>query len=74
MLEYTQTSHGLAAAIFHAYNKHQHLLLTPDDIWLTIAQGVSQHINYNAEKFRYSFVNHEGKKKKIYLCRRYFTL
>ncbi|PKC54827.1 hypothetical protein RhiirA1_309325, partial [Rhizophagus irregularis] len=57
------TSHGLAAAIFHAYSNHQHLLLTPDDIWLTIAQGVSQHINYNAEKFRYRFVNHEGKKE-----------
>src|ERR1051325_5076162 len=63
VLEDTLTSHGLAAAIFHAYNEHQHLRLTPDDIWLTIAQGVSQHINYNAEKFRYSFVNHEGKKK-----------
>ena len=63
VLERTLTSHGLAAAIFHAYNKHQHLRLTPDDIWLTIAQGVSQHINYNAEKFRYSFVNHKDKKE-----------
>jgi hypothetical protein len=59
----TLTSHGLAAAIFHAYSNHQHLLLTPDDIWLTIAQGVSQHINNNAEKFRYRFVNHEGQKE-----------
>ena len=73
VLKRMRIPHGLAAAIFQAYNKHQHLCLTPDDIWLTIAQGVSQHINYNAEKFRYSFVNHEGKKKKIYLCRRYFT-
>src|SRR3954454_20747154 len=63
VLERTLTSHGLAAAIFHAYNNHQHLRLTPDDIWLTVAQGVSQHINYNAEKFRYMFVNHEGKKE-----------
>ncbi|CAB4417741.1 unnamed protein product [Rhizophagus irregularis] len=63
VLKDTVTSHGLAAAIFHAYSNHQHLLLTPDDIWLTIAQGVSQHINYNAEKFRYRFVNHEGKKE-----------
>ncbi|CAB4482906.1 uncharacterized protein OCT59_021249 [Rhizophagus irregularis] len=63
VLKHTMTSHGLTAAIFHAYNNHQHLLLTPDDIWLTIAQGVSQHINYNAEKFRYRFVNHEGKKE-----------
>ncbi|PKK59917.1 hypothetical protein RhiirC2_857117 [Rhizophagus irregularis] len=42
---------GLAAAICHAYNKHQHLRLIPDDI--CFIQGVSQHINYNAEKFRY---------------------
>ncbi|CAG8627436.1 3532_t:CDS:1 [Funneliformis caledonium] len=57
------TSHGLAAAILHAYNNHQHLRLSPDDIWLTIAQGVSHHINYNAEKFRHYFVDHEGKKE-----------
>jgi len=63
VLEKTMTSHGLSAAILHAYNNHQHLRLTPDDIWLTIAQGVSQHINFNAEKFRYRFVNHEGKKE-----------
>ncbi|CAG8832857.1 439_t:CDS:2, partial [Gigaspora margarita] len=32
---------GFAAAIFQAYHKHQHLRLSPDDVWLTIAQGVS---------------------------------
>ncbi|CAG8481155.1 8926_t:CDS:1 [Cetraspora pellucida] len=58
---------GFVAAIFHAYNNHQHLRLSPDDIWLTIAQGVSRHINYNAEKFRSRFVNHEGKKDIIVL-------
>ncbi|GBB91084.1 hypothetical protein RclHR1_01820013 [Rhizophagus clarus] len=63
VLEQTMTSHGLAAAILHAYNHHQHLRLTPDDIWLTIAQGVSHHINYNAEKFRSRFVNHKGQEK-----------
>src|SRR4051812_38902148 len=63
VLKQTMTSHGLAAAILHAYNHHQHLRLTPDHIWLTIAQGVSHHINYNAEKFRSRFVNHEGKEE-----------
>ncbi|CAG8655163.1 673_t:CDS:1 [Ambispora gerdemannii] len=57
------TAHGLASAIIQAYSKHQHLCLSPDDIWLTIAQGVSRHINYNAERFRHYFVEHEGKKK-----------
>ena len=63
LLKYTGCSHGLYEAILHAYNKHQHLRLTPDDIWLTIAQGVSRHINLNAEKFRHYFVNHEGKER-----------
>ncbi|KAF0519604.1 hypothetical protein F8M41_016603 [Gigaspora margarita] len=53
---------GFAAAILHAYNYHKHLHLSPDDVWLTISQGVSRHINYNAEKFRKRFVRHEGKK------------
>ncbi|CAG8451689.1 1689_t:CDS:2, partial [Funneliformis mosseae] len=63
LIKDTMTSHGMAAAILHAYNHHQHLRLSPDDIWLTIAQGVSRHINYNAEKFRHYFVNHEGQEE-----------
>ncbi|KAF0488811.1 hypothetical protein F8M41_022176 [Gigaspora margarita] len=60
VLEYPSCSNGFAAAIIHAYNYHQHLCLSPDDIWLAISQGVSHHINYNAEKFRRNFVKHEG--------------
>ncbi|RIB16074.1 hypothetical protein C2G38_1970860 [Gigaspora rosea] len=63
VLEYPFCSNGFAAAIIHAYNNHQHLRLSPDDVWLTISQGVSRHINYNAEKFRKRFVKHEGKEK-----------
>ncbi|CAG8541245.1 7136_t:CDS:1 [Racocetra persica] len=64
VLEYPYcTNNGFVAAIIHAYNHHQHLRLSPDDIWLTISQGVSRHINYNAEKFRHYFVKHEGKKE-----------
>src|ERR1043165_8993393 len=63
LLKYTSGSHGLAAAILHAYNRHQHLRLSPDDVWLTIAQGVSRHINLNAERFRHYFVDNEDKKE-----------
>ncbi|CAG8501661.1 3395_t:CDS:1 [Ambispora gerdemannii] len=55
-------NHGFVAAIHEAYNHHQHLRLKPDDVWLTIAQGVSKHINFNAERFRSYFVEHQGKK------------
>ncbi|CAI2179166.1 17743_t:CDS:1 [Funneliformis geosporum] len=57
------TSHGLASAIIHAYTLHQHLRFSPDDVWLTIAQGVSNHIWNNAESFRYLFVDHEGQEE-----------
>lgn len=55
-------AHGLVQAIFHAYNNHQTLCLSPDDVWLAIAQGVSTHVNKQAEKLRHLFVEHNGKK------------
>ncbi|CAJ0837971.1 13257_t:CDS:2 [Entrophospora sp. SA101] len=54
------SSHGLVSAIIHSYTLHQHLRLSPDDVWLTIAQCISRHIWNNAERFRYLFVSHEG--------------
>ncbi|CAB4405308.1 unnamed protein product [Rhizophagus irregularis] len=55
--------HGFASAIIHAYTLHQHLRFSPDDVWLTVAQGVSKHILKNAERFRYLFVDHEGQEE-----------
>src|SRR5687767_5842717 len=52
------SSHGFASAIIHAYTLHQHLRFSPDDVWLTVAQGVSRHILQNAERFRHLFVDH----------------
>ncbi|CAG8826713.1 23927_t:CDS:1, partial [Cetraspora pellucida] len=63
VLEDTNCTNGFAAAVFHAYNYHKHLRLSPDDIWLTVAQGVSHHINKYSEKFRDRFVKHKGKKE-----------
>ncbi|CAG8528269.1 20428_t:CDS:2 [Dentiscutata erythropus] len=51
-------SNGFAAAILYAYNYHKHL--NPDDVWLAISQGVSYYINYNPEKFRDRFVQHNN--------------
>jgi hypothetical protein len=49
-------------AIHMAYSQHRPLVLTPDAFWLTIAQGVEQHIALNAERLRPLLVGHEGKK------------
>lgn len=57
------TPHGLASAIINAYTLHQHLRFSPDDVWLTVAQGVSGYIWRNANRFRHFFVDHKGKKE-----------
>ncbi|CAG8448487.1 10119_t:CDS:1 [Diversispora eburnea] len=56
------TQHGFTSAIIHAYTLHQHLRFSPDDVWLTVAQGVGKHILINAERFRNIFFDHEGQK------------
>ncbi|CAG8590702.1 3049_t:CDS:1 [Funneliformis mosseae] len=61
VLENVQCSHGFIATVLEAYNRHQHLRITPDDVWLTIAQGVSQHVNLNVNKYRHFFVHNKQK-------------
>mgnify|MGYP002845549692 CR=1 FL=1 len=51
----------LAKAVHAAFYGHHPLVLSPDVIWLTIAQGLANHVDQNAEKLRSAFVNHEGK-------------
>jgi hypothetical protein len=55
--------HPLVSASHIAYDKHLPLVISPDMIWLTIAQGVACHVNNNAEKLRKQFVKHGGKEK-----------
>ncbi len=49
-------------AIEKAYATHRTLILSPDDVWMTICQGFSNHITLNAEKMRPYFVGFDGKK------------
>jgi len=52
----------LVKAVHAAYYDHHPFVLSPDVIWLTIAQGVANHVAQNPEALRSSFVTHEGKK------------
>lgn len=52
---------GLVAAIDLAFINDLPLTLSPDDLWMAIVQGLSLHINENAEALRSKFVSHEGK-------------
>ena len=51
------------ATVHIAYSEHYPLVLTPDVIWMCIAQGFATHVNCNSEKLRHFFVQHEGKKE-----------
>lgn len=52
--------HGLLRAVHTAYALHYPLALTPDMIWLLIAQGFAAHVGLNAERLRGKFVRHAG--------------
>lgn len=53
--------HPFIAAVHCAFAKHHPLVLSPDDVWLCIAQGFVAHVDENAEALRGRFVRHEGK-------------
>lgn len=55
--------HPLIAALHTAFAFHHPICLSPDIIWLTLTQGLAQHINMNAEELRHHFVQHSGKLK-----------
>lgn len=58
----------LLAAVYKAYSEHRPLVLTPDAIWITIIQGVAQHMAVNAERLRDRFVTHQGKETLRFTC------
>jgi hypothetical protein len=55
-------NHAIFAAFLFAYNSHEDVVLSPDDIWLMVCIYFSKYVNDNAEQLRKVFVDHEGKK------------
>jgi hypothetical protein len=53
--------HPVIAALHRAFSDHRPVCLSPDMIWLLIAQGAANHINAHAEALRPRFVQHQGK-------------
>ena len=50
----------LLAAVYTAFNEHRPLVLTPDAVWITIAQGIAHHMTIHGERLRSRFVAHQG--------------
>jgi hypothetical protein len=49
-----------------AYSQHHNLVLSPDDIWIQIALGVSIHVNQNFEQLN-GKVLHSPEKKELFI-------
>jgi len=58
-------THSFLKGMQVAYAEHRPFVLSPDMIWLLICQGFSKHVEVNAEKLRYLFVDFDGKKELI---------
>jgi hypothetical protein len=54
-------SHPLIGALHLGFASHRPVCLSPDIIWLTMAQGFAHHVNANAEVLRRRLVKHDGK-------------
>jgi hypothetical protein len=61
VLDVDYSSNPLVSAAHLAFSRHLPLTLSPDAIWLTVIQGLSHHINQNAEAFRGRLVRHQGR-------------
>lgn len=53
----------LLDAVHLAFSGHRPLVLSPDAIWLTIAQGIAQHVTLHAEGLRDELVEFRGKQE-----------
>jgi hypothetical protein len=53
--------HPLLQAVHVAFAEHRPLILSPDHVWLTIAQGFALHVQQSAEELRRRFVRHDGR-------------
>jgi hypothetical protein len=55
--------HPFIDAIHIAFSQHRPLAISPDAIWLVIAQGFSHHVSESAESMRARLVRHDGKRE-----------
>ena len=61
VVEQSAIEHSLVEAVYLAFSQHRPLVLTPDTIWITLAQGFAHHLNAHAEALRSRLVAHKGK-------------
>lgn len=61
-----ETYNAFYGAFVRAYNRHEAIVLSPDDVWMTVVMQFSKYVNTNHEKLRHMLVEHkEGQKKLV---------
>ncbi|CAF0782252.1 unnamed protein product [Rotaria sp. Silwood1] len=58
----SKVNHAIFSAFLYAYNSHEDIVLSPDDIWLMVCIYFSTYVNQNVEQLRTLFVDHEDRK------------
>jgi len=53
-------AHPVVTAVQLAFDRHLPLVLSPDDVWILLAQGYALHVRQHAEALRERFVRHDG--------------
>ncbi|MCA9691472.1 MAG: DUF4419 domain-containing protein [Myxococcales bacterium] len=54
--------HPLISAVHVAFAQHRPLALSPDHVWLCVAQAVARHVDARAEQLRGELVAHQGRR------------
>jgi len=58
-------ANAFALAAHDAFYGHHPLVISPDMVWLCLAQGFAHHVAANAEQLRDHFVRHQNKEKLV---------
>jgi hypothetical protein len=53
------------STVIHAYSYHNNLIISPDNIWISILIQLSYYINGNSEQLRDKFVNFKDKQQLV---------
>ncbi|MBM4152321.1 MAG: DUF4419 domain-containing protein [Kiritimatiellaceae bacterium] len=58
---YIADHNAFLEALHISFAQHRPLRISPDHIWLVLAQGFAAHVNHNSVKLREKIVRHTGK-------------
>lgn len=61
----SQYGNGFVGALLECYNKHNNVIIRPDDVWIAILTQFSRYVLANEAELRNKFVTFEGKKELV---------